>query len=59
MQAGQADLIAVGRQALFDPFWPRHQAYEMGVNSFDDWPDAYGWWLKRREPSIQAARAAE
>ncbi|WP_246057767.1 NADH:flavin oxidoreductase/NADH oxidase [Arenibacterium halophilum] len=59
LQAGQADLIAVGRQALFDPFWPRHQAYEMGVNSFDDWPDAYGWWLKRREPSIQAARAAE
>lgn len=55
LQAGQADLIAIGRQALFDPFWPRHQAYEMGVNAFADWPDPYGWWLDKREPSILAA----
>lgn len=54
LQAGQADLIAIGRQALFDPFWPRHQAYAMGVNDFDDWPEQYGWWLARREASIQA-----
>ena len=59
LQAGQADLIAIGRQALFDPFWPRHQAYQMGVNSYDDWPTPYGWWLTLRERSLQAARAAE
>ncbi|MHA6264565.1 NADH:flavin oxidoreductase/NADH oxidase [Arenibacterium sp. CAU 1754] len=57
LQAGQADLIAIGRQALFDPFWPRHQAYDMGVNAYSDWPEPYGWWLDKREPSIQAARA--
>lgn len=57
LQAGQADLIAIGRQALFDPFWPRHQAYDMGVNAFDDWPEQYGWWLNRREKSIQAIKA--
>lgn len=54
LQSGQADLIAIGRQALFDPFWVRHQAYAMGVNDYDDWPKQYGWWLTRREPSIQA-----
>lgn len=58
LQSGQADLIALGRQALFDPFWVRHQAYAMGVNDYDDWPDQYGWWLERRERSIEALRAA-
>ncbi|WP_158967825.1 NADH:flavin oxidoreductase/NADH oxidase [Chachezhania sediminis] len=56
LEAGQADLIAIGRQALYDPFWLRHQAYEMGVNDFGTWPDQYGWWLDRRERSIQAIR---
>jgi len=54
LQAGQADLIAIGRQALFDPFWMHHQAYAMGVNDYADWPEQYGWWLERREPSVQA-----
>lgn len=55
LQAGQADLVAIGRQALFDPFWPRHQAYDMGVNDYADWPTPYGWWLERREASVLAA----
>ncbi|MFK7750920.1 MAG: NADH:flavin oxidoreductase/NADH oxidase [Sedimentitalea sp.] len=54
LRAEQADMIAIGRQALFDPFWPRHQAYAMGWGGFDDWPEPYGWWLDKREPSIQA-----
>jgi len=54
LQSGQADLIAIGRQALFDPFWPLHQAYDMGVDGYDLWPEQYGWWLARREPSIAA-----
>ena len=57
LQAGDCDLIAIGRQALFDPFWPRHQAYAMGVNAYEDWPEQYGWWLNRRERSIQALKA--
>ena len=59
LQGGQADLIAIGREALFDPFWARHQAYAMGVDAFGDWPEQYGWWLARREASIKAIRAAE
>ncbi|MFT4795111.1 MAG: 2,4-dienoyl-CoA reductase-like NADH-dependent reductase (Old Yellow Enzyme family) [Paracoccaceae bacterium] len=58
LQAGEADLIAIGREALFDPFWPRHQAYAMGVDDFDHWPEQYGWWLARREASIQAMKSA-
>ena len=56
LQQGQADLVAIGREALFDPFWPRHQAYAMGVNDYAGWPDAYGWWLARREKSVRAIR---
>lgn len=58
LQAGQADLVAIGRQALFDPFWLLHQAYDMGVDGYDLWPEQYGWWLERREPSIAALGAA-
>jgi 2,4-dienoyl-CoA reductase-like NADH-dependent reductase (Old Yellow Enzyme family) len=56
LQSGQVDIVAIGRQALFDPFWPRHQAYAMGLNDYGDWPDAYGWWLNRREPIIAALK---
>lgn len=54
LQSGQADLIAIGRQALFDPFWLHHQAHDMGIDDYDNWPHQYGWWLERREPSMTA-----
>lgn len=50
---GQADLIAIAREALYNPFWPRHAAYELGADpDFADWPHQYGWWLIRRERSL-------
>jgi len=50
LQAGQADLIAVGREALYDPNWPLHAAQALGVDpEFARWPQQYGWWLTRRE----------
>ena len=53
LEAGQADLIAIAREALFDPFWPRHAAYTLGVDQeFADWPHQYGWWLVRRERTL-------
>ena len=49
LQNGSADLIAIGREALYDPFWPIHQAANMGCDpDMAQWPDQYGWWLKRR-----------
>jgi 2,4-dienoyl-CoA reductase-like NADH-dependent reductase (Old Yellow Enzyme family) len=50
LQAGSADLIAVGREALYDPNWPLHAAQALGVDpDMARWPLQYGWWLTRRE----------
>jgi len=45
-----ADLIAIGRQALYDPFWATHAAEELAVSAqFEMLPKQYGWWLDRRK----------
>lgn len=50
LDAGQADLIALARELLFDPHWPLHAAKELGIeNYFDILPRGLSWWLKRRE----------
>ena len=54
LRAGRADLIAVGREALFNPNWPLHAALELGGDAeFASWPRQYGWWLTRREAGLQ------
>jgi 2,4-dienoyl-CoA reductase-like NADH-dependent reductase (Old Yellow Enzyme family) len=54
LQAGHADLVAIGREALADPFWPLHQAQAMGLDpGFALWPQQYGWWLTRRAESLR------
>jgi len=61
LKNGQADLIAIGREALFNPNWPLQAEFMLaGGNetTFSDWPQQYGWWLQRREPVLRAARAA-
>jgi len=46
---GQADLVALGREMLYDPFWAVHAANELGVDpEFRNMPERYGWWLDRR-----------
>ncbi len=56
LQAGRADLIAVGREALFDPNWPLHAARELGADpEYALWPQQYGWWLTRRESLLRKA----
>jgi 2,4-dienoyl-CoA reductase-like NADH-dependent reductase (Old Yellow Enzyme family) len=50
LQAGSADLIAIGREALYDPNWPVHAAQALGADpGMERWPVQYGWWLTRRE----------
>jgi 2,4-dienoyl-CoA reductase-like NADH-dependent reductase (Old Yellow Enzyme family) len=39
LAAGQADLIALARQFLHDPYWPLHAALALGVDL--PWPDQY------------------
>jgi len=50
LAAGRADLIAIGREALYDPNWPLHAAQALGADpDMARWPVQYGWWLTRRE----------
>jgi 2,4-dienoyl-CoA reductase-like NADH-dependent reductase (Old Yellow Enzyme family) len=54
LTTGCADLIAIGREALFDPNWPLHAAAALGVDpEFSRWPEQYGWWLTRRESLLK------
>ena len=53
LQAGQADLIAIARQALQEPNWALQAAVALGTDAppaqrFDSWPECFGWWLARR-----------
>jgi 2,4-dienoyl-CoA reductase-like NADH-dependent reductase (Old Yellow Enzyme family) len=46
----EADLIAIGREALDDPNWPVHAAQALGLdNSHALWPKQFGWWLNVRQ----------
>lgn len=50
--AGQSDIVALGREMLYDPFWAVHAAHALGADpNFDRMPRQYGWWLDRREKS--------
>lgn len=59
VQNGQADLVAIGREALYDPNWPLHaeRALRGDAAGFADWPVQAGWWLERRERGLRALRA--
>lgn len=49
LQAGQADLIAIAREALVNPMWALHAADWLGSDrDFATWPQQSGWWLERR-----------
>ncbi|MDM0052908.1 NADH:flavin oxidoreductase/NADH oxidase [Variovorax sp. J22R115] len=55
---GKADLIALGREALFDPYWPHHAAITLGVDpAYKRWPVRHGVWLAKRAPGLARARA--
>jgi 2,4-dienoyl-CoA reductase-like NADH-dependent reductase (Old Yellow Enzyme family) len=49
---GQADLVAIGRELLYNPFWPHHAAMTLGVDpEFKNMPPQIGWWLNKRAKS--------
>lgn len=46
---GKADIIAVGREALFHPNWAGEAALILdGADAWATWPEQFGWWLVRR-----------
>lgn len=57
LQSGQADLIAVARQALVDPNRALNAATALADGAppdtrFEHWPDCYGGWLSRHAKAI-------
>jgi len=60
LQDGNADLIALAREFLWNPHWAAHAARELGVaNYFDLLPRTYAWWLKRRDEIREVTRTAK
>ena len=46
---GKADIIAIGREALFHPNWAGEAALRLdGADAWATWPEQFGWWLVRR-----------
>ncbi|WP_249931213.1 NADH:flavin oxidoreductase/NADH oxidase [Ramlibacter sp. 2FC] len=55
---GKADLVALGREALFNPYWPHHAAAALGIDPrYERWPERHGIWLSKRAPALVRARA--
>lgn len=49
LQEGRADLVAVGREMMYDPFWCLKAAEELGCDpDASMWPDNYAWAIRRR-----------
>ncbi len=49
LASNQADLVAIGREALHNPNWPLHARLALQADpDYLAWPEQYGWWLKRR-----------
>ncbi len=62
LQESRADLIAIGRQALVDPFWTLHAAQHFDIDpDFEKWPHQYAWWLEKWDKGLRrsAEQAAE
>jgi 2,4-dienoyl-CoA reductase-like NADH-dependent reductase (Old Yellow Enzyme family) len=59
LREGQADLVAIGREALYDPNWAVHAEQALGVdNGHATWPRPYRMWVARRAAAADAIRAA-
>ncbi|KAA0684440.1 NADH:flavin oxidoreductase/NADH oxidase [Azospirillum brasilense] len=56
LRDGEADLVAIGREALADPNWPLHARQQLCDGSFDGWPEQSGWWLARRARTLDRKR---
>lgn len=55
--SGQADLVAIGREALREPNFAYRAQQVLGAANlntpFDSWPPQIGWWLNSREHKLR------
>jgi 2,4-dienoyl-CoA reductase-like NADH-dependent reductase (Old Yellow Enzyme family) len=49
LDRGQADIVAIAREALFNPNWPNHAAVELeSEKGWKRWPEQFSSWLSKR-----------
>jgi 2,4-dienoyl-CoA reductase-like NADH-dependent reductase (Old Yellow Enzyme family) len=53
LQAGDADIIAIGRELLINPNWTFHAERVLKGEGYDNWPRESGWWLDKRVAAIR------
>jgi 2,4-dienoyl-CoA reductase-like NADH-dependent reductase (Old Yellow Enzyme family) len=54
LQRGQADLIALARELLYNPNWPLDAALKLGVeDAYELMPPAYSFWLSKRAKAVE------
>ncbi len=61
LEAGEADLIAIGREAMNNPNWAlmARGVLEPGTTEdvFACWPPQHGWWMEKRAAVLEALGA--
>jgi 2,4-dienoyl-CoA reductase-like NADH-dependent reductase (Old Yellow Enzyme family) len=54
LQNGEADLIALAREFLYNPNWPLDAAHKLGLDDpYDLLPPAYQFWLAKRASAVK------
>ncbi len=54
LQKGEADLIALAREVLYNPNWPMDAAQKLGCDpQFELVPPPYAYWLSKRAGSVK------
>ncbi len=57
IEDGSADLVALAREALWNPNFAAQAAQELGADAdWQLWPRQFGWWLKRRAHALKRKR---
>lgn len=58
LTSGGADLVAIGREALFDPYWPLHAQWILERDpEFKDWHLRHKVWLSKRQAFLDTLPA--
>ena len=53
-RSGEADLIALARELLYNPNWPMDAAQKLGVDTqFGSVPPPQAYWLAKRASSVK------
>jgi 2,4-dienoyl-CoA reductase-like NADH-dependent reductase (Old Yellow Enzyme family) len=58
LQAGDADIVAIGREMLNDPNWPLHAHGVLEGENYDVWPRESAWGLVNRASLLKRLKDA-